>query len=321
MMFNQFMARIAGRFGRVEPRASARAYLLGLLSQAERKNCWQLAEQAGHVRPGPMQRLLSYARWDADAVRDDIRTYAVEHFGADGGVLIVGETGFLKKGRASAGVQRQYTGTAGRIENSQVGVFLAYATGRGRALIDRRLYLPEQSWCTDPERRQAAGIPGTVRFATKPRLAWEMIAAALDAGVEAPWVTGDEAYGQDPQLIPVLERIRVKRLGGGHPRTRPDHLGGDKAYSSRRNRRYLRRRRIKHTIPEPKDQRANRRRRGSRGGRPASFDKERYKRRNEVERTINRLKHFRAVVTCYDKRAYVFHGTVTVAPLRLWLRS
>ncbi|MGW8762473.1 IS701 family transposase [Streptomyces sp. NPDC055815] len=205
MMFDQVVARIAGRFGRVEPRASARAYLLGLLSQAERKNCRQLAEQAGHVRPGPMQRLLRYARWDADAVRDDIRIYAVEHLGADGGVLIVDETGFLKKGRASAGVQRQYTGTAGRIENSQVGVFLAYATSRGRALIDRRLYLPEHSWCTDPERRQAAGIPGTVRFATKPRLAWEMITAALDAGVEAPWVTGDEAYGQDPQLRAGLE--------------------------------------------------------------------------------------------------------------------
>lgn len=127
-------------------------------------------------------------------------------------------------------------------------------------------------------------------------------------------------WGDSPQLIPVLERIRVKRLGGGHPRTRPDHLGGDKAYSSRRNRRYLRRRQIKHTIPEPKDQRANRRRRGSRGGRPAGFDKERYKRRNEVERTINRLKHFRAVAMRHDKRAFVFHGTVTVASIRLWLR-
>ncbi|MER7826973.1 IS701 family transposase [Streptomyces sp. NPDC096097] len=203
------MDQIAGRFSRVEPRATARAYLLGLLSRAERKNCWQLAEQAGLARPGPMQRMLRYARWEADAVRDDIRAYAVEHLGTDGGVLIVDETGFVKKGRASAGVQRQYTGTAGRVENSQVGVFLAYATSRGRALIDRRLYLPEQSWCADPERRDAAGIPDEVQFATKPRLAWEMIAAALGAGVEARWVTGDEAYGQDPQLRAALEACRT----------------------------------------------------------------------------------------------------------------
>jgi SRSO17 transposase len=152
-----------------------------------------------------MQRLLRYARWDADAVRDDLRAYAVEHLGADDGVLIVDETGFVKKGHGSAGVQRQYTGTAGRIENSQVGVFLAYATSRGRALVDSRLYLPEQSWCTDAERRRTAGIPETVQFAAKPRLAWEMIAAALNAGVQAPWVTGDEAYGQDPQLRAALE--------------------------------------------------------------------------------------------------------------------
>lgn len=118
-----------------------------------------------------------------------------------------------------------------------------------------------------------------------------------------------------------MERIRVARLEGGRPRTRPDHLGGDKAYSSRRNRRYLRRRQIKHTIPEPRDQRANRRRRGSKGGRPTGFDKTMYKRRNEVERTINALKNFRAVATRYDKRAYVFHGTVTVAAIRLWLRT
>ncbi|MFE1409007.1 IS701 family transposase [Streptomyces sp. NPDC058770] len=199
------MARIAGRFRRAEPRGAARAYLLGLLSSVERKNCWQLAEQAGLARPGPMQRLLRYARWDADAVRDDVRSYAVEHLGTDGAVLIVDETGFVKKGHASAGVQRQYTGTAGRIENSQVGVFLAYATSRGRALIDRRLYLPEHSWCSDPERRRAAGIPDEVQFATKPRLAGEMIAAALDAGITASWVTGDEAYGQDPRLRAALE--------------------------------------------------------------------------------------------------------------------
>lgn len=150
-MFDQVMARVAGRFRRVEPRAAARAYLLGLLSSVERKNCWQLAEQAGHTRPGPMQRLLRSARWDADAVRDDLRAYAAEQLGADGSVLVVDETGFLKKSRSSAGVLRQYTGTAGPIENAQVGVFLALATSRGRALIDRRRYLPEHSWSNDPE--------------------------------------------------------------------------------------------------------------------------------------------------------------------------
>lgn len=204
-MFDQVMDRIAGRFGRVEPRASARSYLLGLLSGTERKNCWQLAGQAGHTRPGPLQRLLRYARWDADAVRDDLRAYAAEHLGTDGSVLVVDETGFLKKGRSSAGVQRQYTGTAGRIENAQLGVFLALASGRGRALIDRRLYLPEHSWSNDPERRTTAGIPEAVQFATKPCLAEQMITAALEAGITASWVTGDEAYGQDPHLRTVLE--------------------------------------------------------------------------------------------------------------------
>ncbi|RLU83596.1 IS5/IS1182 family transposase [Streptomyces griseocarneus] len=127
-------------------------------------------------------------------------------------------------------------------------------------------------------------------------------------------------WGDAPQLIPVLERIRVPRPAGGHPRTRPDHVSGDKAYSSRRNRRYLRRRQIRHTIPERKDQRANRKRRGSAGGRPTGFDPTMYKRRNEVERTIHALEGFRAVASRFDKRAYVFHGTVTVAAVRLWLR-
>jgi SRSO17 transposase len=208
-MFEEAMARIAGRFRRVEPRATARAFLLGLLSGIERKNCWQLAEQAGHARPGPMQRLLRSARWDADAVRDDIRAYVFERLGADDGVLIVDETGFLKKGTASAGVQRQYTGTAGRIENSQVGVFLAYASSKGRALIDRRLYMPDTAWCQDTQRRTRAGVPDQTRFATKPTLAGQMVAAALDAGIDASWVTGDEAYGQDPGLRALLESRRI----------------------------------------------------------------------------------------------------------------
>jgi SRSO17 transposase len=208
-MFEEAMARIAGRFRRVEPRATARAFLLGLLSGIERKNCWQLAEQAGHARPGPMQRLLRSARWDADAVRDDIRAYVFEYLGADDGVLIVDETGFLKKGTASAGVQRQYTGTAGRIENSQVGVFLAYASSKGRVLIDRRLYLPDTAWCQDTQRRTRAGVPDQTQFATKPTLAGQMVAAALDAGIDASWVTGDEAYGQDPGLRALLESRRI----------------------------------------------------------------------------------------------------------------
>ncbi|MGW8946176.1 IS5 family transposase [Streptomyces koyangensis] len=128
-------------------------------------------------------------------------------------------------------------------------------------------------------------------------------------------------WGDAPQMIEVLDRVRVPRPLGGRPWTRPDHVSGDKAYSPRRNRRYLRRRRIRHTIPVPKDQRANRRRRGREGGRPTGFDRDHYRRRNEVERTINRLKNFRAVATRYDKRAYVFHGTVTAAAIRLWLRQ
>ncbi|MCZ0992209.1 IS5 family transposase [Streptomyces noursei] len=128
-------------------------------------------------------------------------------------------------------------------------------------------------------------------------------------------------WGDAPQMIPVLDSVRVPRPGGGHQRTRPDHLSGDRAYSSRRNRRYLRRRQIKHTIPEPRNQQANRRRQGSAGGRPTGFDRERYARRNEVERLIGKLKINRAVAMRFDKRAYIFHGTVTIAAIRLWLRA
>jgi SRSO17 transposase len=201
-------ARVAGRFGRVEPRRQARLYLMGLLAPLERKNGWQLAEAAGDAAPDRMQRLLNSARWDARRVRDDLRSYVVEHLGDPGGVLIVDETGFLKKGTRSAGVQRQYSGTAGRVENCQLGVFLAYAAPAGRALIDAELYLP-RSWTDDRGRCADAGVPGEVGFATKPELARQMLGRALDAGVPARWVTADEAYGQDHKFRLFLEQRRA----------------------------------------------------------------------------------------------------------------
>jgi SRSO17 transposase len=198
------MGRIAGRFARVEPRRRARALVLGLLSGLRRRNCWTIAELAGDLSPDGMQHLLAAARWDADAVRDDLRGYVIEHLGSADAVLVVDETGDVKKGRASAGVQRQYSGTAGRVENCQVAVFLSYASLAGHALIDRELYLPK-SWTADPARCAAAGIPAGRAFATKPGLARAMIARALDAGCPAAWVTGDEVYGADPGLRADLE--------------------------------------------------------------------------------------------------------------------
>jgi SRSO17 transposase len=197
-------ARIGPRFARSEPRERVLAYVRGLLAPVERKNSWTLAERAGEAGPDGMQRLLAAADWDADAVRDDVRDYVVEHLGLPGGVLVVDETGFLKKGRKSAGVARQYSGTAGRIENCQIGVFLAYATARGRTLIDRELYLPK-AWTEDRDRCREAGIDDDVEFATKPELAMRMLARALDAGVPAGWVTGDEVYGQHYRLRAALE--------------------------------------------------------------------------------------------------------------------
>ena len=197
-------ARIGGRFGRAEPRARAREYVFGLVAGLERKNGWTLAEHAGEVGPDGMQRLLRRAGWDVDGVRDDVRDYVVAHLGAPDGVLIVDETGFLKKGTRSAGVQRQYSGTAGRIENCQIGVFLAYASTVGHALIDRELYLPK-SWTDDRDRCRAADIPDEVGFATKPRLAMAMLARAFTAGVPFSWVTADEVYGQAKYLRVWLE--------------------------------------------------------------------------------------------------------------------
>ena len=169
---------IAGRFRRPEPRRRVLDYLRGLVSSVERKNGWQLAEQAGDATPDGVQRLLYNYRWDADLVRDDMKSYVVEHLSAADAVLVVDETGFLKKGEKSVGVQRQYSGTAGRIENCQIGVFLAYASARGRTLLDRELYLP-QVWAEDWERRREAGVPESVGFRTKPQLAQLMLKRAL----------------------------------------------------------------------------------------------------------------------------------------------
>jgi SRSO17 transposase len=196
--------RIAGRFGRAEPRARAREYMSGLVAGLERKNGWTLAERAGEVSPDGMQRLLRRADWDVDGVRDDVRDYVVEHLGDRDGVLIADDTGFLKKGTRSAGVQRQYSGTAGRTENCQVGTFLAYASVHGHALIDRELYLP-QSWTGDRDRCRAAGIPNQVEFTTKPRQAQAMISRAIEAGVPFAWFTADETYGQAKYLQAWLE--------------------------------------------------------------------------------------------------------------------
>jgi SRSO17 transposase len=207
-MFDDLMARIAGRFGRVEPRRRARSFVLGLLAELPRKNCWSIAEHAGDASPDGMQHLLGRARWDADAVRDDLRDYVAERLGGPGVVLVIDETGDVKKGRRTAGVQRQYTGTAGRIENAPVAVYLTYAAPAGHAAIDRELYLP-QSWTGDPARCRAAGIPEGTMFATKPQLARRMIARTLDAGVPAEWVAGDEVYGADPGLCADLEKRQI----------------------------------------------------------------------------------------------------------------
>jgi SRSO17 transposase len=198
------LARFGRLFVRSEPREQAGRYLDGLLGPVERKNGWQLAEHLGDARPWRTQRVLSHVLWDEEAARDLCRDYAVERLGAADAVLVVDETGFLKKGRHSAGVARQYSGTAGKVENCQVGVFLAYGSRRGQALIDRRLYLPE-GWAGDAERRRAAKLPEDVPFLTKPEIAREMITRALDAGVPCAWVLGDEVYGADRRLRTMLE--------------------------------------------------------------------------------------------------------------------
>jgi SRSO17 transposase len=200
----ELMARVDARFGRSEPRRRVRAYVRGLLAPLERKNGWQLAEAAGDATPDGVQDFLARAHWDADAVRDDLRAYVVEHFGEPDAVLVLDETGFVKKGTKSVGVQRQYSGTAGRIENCQVGVFLAYASRHGYAFLDRALYLPEP-WAADVERRHGVGVPNAVEFRTKPKLGRAMLERALAAGVPCAWVTADSVYGSDATLRRWLE--------------------------------------------------------------------------------------------------------------------
>lgn len=200
-------AHLAPSLGRAETRASGGAFIDGLLSGAERKTGWMLAEEAGLDRPYRIQSLLGRSAWSADALRDRVQEYVMAALGDPGGVLVVDETGFVKKGMHSVGVARQYSGTAGRIENSQVGVFLGYASRYGQALIDRRLYLPK-AWAEDGERRRKASVPEEVAFATKPAMAREMIAAALDAGISCAWVLADALYGSDYQLRRMLEDRR-----------------------------------------------------------------------------------------------------------------
>jgi SRSO17 transposase len=197
--------RLGPLFVRPEPRRQAGLYLEALLSGAQRKNGWQLAEQIGDARPWRTQRVLSHVHWDQDAARDIGRDYVIEHLGSPDGVLVVDETGFLKKGTHAAGVAPQYSGTAGRVENCQIGVFLAYASRKGHALIDRALYLPE-AWCADAARPDEVAIPDETVFATKPALAQQMIIRALDAGVPCAWVLGDEVYGSDHKLRAALEQ-------------------------------------------------------------------------------------------------------------------
>ncbi len=189
-------ARIAPRFRRAEVRTRVRRFLEGLLAPVERKNGWQLAEELGERGPRGVQRLLGDADWDEDAVRDDLRAYIIEHLGEENGVLVIDETGFIKKGKKSAGVARQYSGTAGRRENSQIGVFLLYASSQGAGFLDRELYLP-QEWTVDRVRCREAGIPDEVGFATKGELAQRMLARAFAAEVPAKWVVGDTVYGYD----------------------------------------------------------------------------------------------------------------------------
>lgn len=200
-----FQSRIGQYFARQEARQSAYDYLQALMSSVERKNGWQMAEQIGHKAPYQFQHLLGRAQWEADEVTQEIQQYLVESLGQADGILAVDETGFIKQGSHSVGVQVQHCSLTGRLENCQVGVFLAYVNPHGHSLIDRRLYLP-QSWCNDPDKRAKVGVPETTEFATKPQLAKQMLKGAFEAGVRPKWVVADEVYGKDGKFWWWLEK-------------------------------------------------------------------------------------------------------------------
>jgi len=197
--FLQFCDCFGNVFGRKEPRAQAAKYLRGLMASVPRKNSWQVAEVIGDRTPDATQRLLYQARWSADAARDRLLQYTIEVFGEEEGIGVVDETGFIKRGTHSVGVKRQYSGTAGKIENCQIGTFLSYATTRGHVFLDRRLYLPKE-WGNDPERREQARVPAEVIFQTKPEQAMAMLIHAWQEGVPMRWVAGDEVYGDSTAL-------------------------------------------------------------------------------------------------------------------------
>jgi SRSO17 transposase len=208
--FEQVCARFERRWFRTESREHFQQYLQGLLAPLARKNSWTISEFTGERRPTAIQRFINLTPWDADGLRDEVRDYAMKHFADERAVLIADPTGFAKKGRKSAGVQRQYSGTLGRIDNCQIGTFLAYAnTGGDRVLIDRELYMPEDSWCADPARRAEAHVPEEVTFATRPQQVQAMIARAVAAGVPFAWFAADEEFGQNPGLRAYLEREQI----------------------------------------------------------------------------------------------------------------
>jgi SRSO17 transposase len=225
-------ARIAGRFARSEQRQRVRRYLQGLLSPIERKNSWQLAEAAGEANPNGYQELLSRAQWDADAVRDDLLDLVQERLADPAAVIVIDETGFLKKGTKSVGVAPQYSGTAGKISNCQIGVFLAYAAAKGSVLLDRELYVPRE-WTADPKRCEEAGMPADVAFATKIVLARRMLERVLEQHLPCAWVTADCVYGDDYHLRRFLTERYIPYVLAVHPQNQI-RLGLDEGLASLR---------------------------------------------------------------------------------------